>query len=70
MMLDNQRMKTSADDPGGQPPSQDRIATLSITIALAIGTISIVLFASSETFIAAQQATFDAMTVMAEVCRL
>lgn len=70
MMLDNQPMKTSVDDPGEQPPTPDRVATLSIAIALAIGTVSLVLFASSENFIAAQQAMFDAMTVMAEVCRL
>jgi hypothetical protein len=53
-----------------QQASLDKAAMLTIGGILGIGITVAVALMSSETFIAAQEAMFKAMAVMAEVCRL
>ena len=50
--------------------SPDRTMAIYTGIALVVSALGIAAFMSSETFIASQAAMFNAMAVMAEVCRL
>jgi hypothetical protein len=53
-----------------QPASFDKTMTLSIGLVLILCVSGAVALMSSDTFMAAQEAMFKAMAVMAEVCRL
>ena len=50
--------------------SFDKTMILTIGIALIVSVLGAIALMSSETFMAAQGAMFEAMAVMAEVCRL
>ena len=53
-----------------QPASLDKMMIPAIGLVLVLGVLGTMALMSSETFMAAQEAMFKAMAVMAEVCRL
>jgi hypothetical protein len=53
-----------------QHASSDKTTVLTIGAVLFVGVLGAIALMSSETFMAAQVAMFEAMAVMAEVCRL